>query len=306
MTKRIHIKLGTRQSPLAMVQANLVKDLLQHHHSNLVVDIVQINTTGDIVLDKRLADIGGKGLFTKELDMALYDGRCDIAVHSLKDVETILPKNTELVCILPREDIRDVMISRDGIAMMDLPHGATVGTTSLRRQAQLLQLRPDFKVILFRGNVGTRLKKLKNGEADATMLALAGLNRLDKADVATEILDPFDFIPAVGQGAIAVQAMTGKDDIVNLLKPLHCEKTAIRTQCERAMLNALDGTCKTPVGGMTIINGDKITLIAFASTADGKIFKRLERTGNISEYEQIGRDTGLELRHAMGDDFDRM
>ena len=307
MTKIKNIKLGTRQSPLAMFQAQLVKDLLEKQHPGLSVDLVAIKTTGDIILDKRLCDIGGKALFTKELDNALYDGRCDIAVHSLKDVETILPEGMELSCTLPREDIQDVIISRDNIKLLDLPQGATIGTTSLRRQAQLLKMRPDFNIIMFRGNVGTRLKKLKQGDADATLLALAGLNRLGMQHVATEVLDSDVFIPAVGQGAITIQCLSTAMEIKQLVAPLHCEDTHLCVSCERAMLYALDGTCKTPVGGKAVLDGlGNIKLTAFASTHDASVFKLLEKTAPIAQAQKLGRDVGSELRAYMGIHFDRM
>lgn len=306
MNEITHIKLGTRTSPLALAQANMVKNSLERHHDNIRVEIILINTSGDIQQDKRLADIGGKGLFTKELDIALIDGRCDIAVHSLKDVETNLPEGTILGCFLPREDVRDVFISSEGIKLMNMPQGATIGTSSLRRQAQILKMRPDFNVILFRGNVATRLQKLQSGVADGTMLALAGLKRLRKNSVATEILDTDTFIPAVGQGAITVQCREKDTYIIDILQPLNCTKTKTEVCCERNMLEALDGTCKTPVGAYAFIEGDTIKIDAFASTDDGVHFEHIVQSDMVKNADILGKTVGKELRRRMGTDFDTM
>ncbi|PPR18187.1 MAG: Porphobilinogen deaminase, partial [Alphaproteobacteria bacterium MarineAlpha10_Bin3] len=199
------LKIGTRGSPLALIQANDVRDRLLAAHDGLEVEIIVIRTTGDRIQDRPLADIGGKGLFIKEIEEALFDGGIDLAVHSMKDVETQLPEGLGIAVILPREDPRDAFISNRAASLSELPAGATVGTSSLRRQAQIRHARPDLRVVSFRGNVETRLRKLDEGEADATLLAIAGLRRLGMADVATQIMDIDEMLPAVAQGAVGVE-----------------------------------------------------------------------------------------------------
>ena len=230
------LKIGTRGSPLALIQANDVRDRLLAAHDGLEVEIIVIRTTGDRIQDRPLADIGGKGLFTKEIEEALFDGGIDLAVHSMKDVETQLPEGLGIAVILPREDPRDAFISNRAASLSELPAGATVGTSSLRRQAQIRHARPDLRVVSFRGNVETRLRKLDEGEADATLLAIAGLRRLGMADVATQIMDIDEMLPAVAQGAVGVETRINDRTALDYLRPLNDAASARRVAAERALL----------------------------------------------------------------------
>ena len=232
------LKIGTRGSPLAMAQAHETRDRLTEAHGLGPddVEIVVIKVMGDQIQDRALAEIGGKGLFTKEIDEALLDGRIDVAVHSMKDVPTVLPEGIEIATILPREDVRDGFISEKAPSLADLPAGSLVGTASLRRQAQVLYRRPDLRVETFRGNVQTRLRKLGEGEADATFLAMAGLHRLGMSDVATSAVEVDEMLPAVAQGAIGIAARTGDERVAALLAPLDHSETAVRVAAERAFL----------------------------------------------------------------------
>ena len=238
---------------MALHQTTLVRDRLVAAHPDLAapgaVEIVTIRTTGDRVQDRRLAEIGGKGLFTKEIDQALIDGHVDLAVHSLKDVETWLPEGLEIACVLARDDPRDVFLSQNAPSLAALPRGACIGTASLRRQAQLLRYRADLRIVPIRGNVNTRMRKLAEGEVDAVVLALCGLQRLDQAEEATDILSREIMLPAVGQGALAVECRIGDDKLQRLLTPLHDLGSAACVGAERAMLAALDGSCRTPIAG---------------------------------------------------------
>ncbi len=242
------LKLGTRGSPLALAQAHETAALLLAA-TGTSTEIIIFKTTGDVIIDRPLADVGGKGLFTKELDEALLDGRIDIAVHSMKDVPTHLPEALHIAAVLPREDYRDRLISRDGCKLKDLPTGARIGTSSLRRAAQLLQFRSDFIILPFRGNVGTRLGKLEAGEADATILAAAGLNRLGYTDLG-EALPVGVMLPAVAQGAVGVAAR--RDDAVTnaQLVAIHDLESGESIAIERAFLAELDGSCRTPIAAL--------------------------------------------------------
>jgi hydroxymethylbilane synthase len=242
------LKLGTRGSPLALAQAQETAAALLAA-TGVAVEIVIFKTTGDMILDKPLAQAGGKGLFTKELDEALLDGRIDLAVHSMKDVPTHLPDGLHIAAVLPREDYRDRLISRDGAKLKDLPHGARIGTSSLRRSAQLKQLRPDFIIVPFRGNVGTRLAKLETGEADATILAAAGLNRLGHSALG-EALPVGVMLPAVAQGAVGVATRCDDADTNTALAHIHDLETAESIAIERAFLAELDGSCRTPIAAL--------------------------------------------------------
>ncbi len=300
MTDTPLLRIGTRGSPLALAQAHEVQGLL----APMATEIVVIKTTGDKVLDRPLADIGGKGLFSKEIDEALLDGRVDVAVHSMKDLETWLPGGIVLAAVPEREDPRDVFISDKAPSLDDLPAGAVVGTASLRRQAQILGRRPDLRVVTFRGNVQTRMRKLKDGEADATLLALAGLKRLGLADVATMILDPDVLVPAVGQGAIGVTCRKDDSAALALLAALDHAPSRDRVAAERAMLAALDGSCRTPIGGLAEIGKDgALTLRGLVARADGTEIFEATRTGPATEAEALGRDAGEELRQRAGPDF---
>jgi hydroxymethylbilane synthase len=246
---------------MALRQTTLVRDRLLAAHPDLAapgaVEVVTIRTTGDRVQDRRLAEIGGKGLFTKEIEEALCAGRVDLAVHSLKDVETWLPDGLEIACALARDDPRDAFVSAKAASFAALPRGASIGTASLRRQAQLLRRRPDLTVVPIRGNVNTRLRKLDAGEVDAIVLALCGLERLGKAAQATEILSREVMLPAVGQGVLAIECRAGDDGLRRLLEPLHDPGSAACVKAERAMLAALDGSCRTPIAGLAELVGER-------------------------------------------------
>ena len=302
-----HIIIGTRSSPLAMIQTHLVADLLRLAHpalagqGTLVIDAVK--TTGDQVLDRALSEIGGKGLFTKELDRALLDRRIDIAVHSMKDLETWLPDGMAIGCILPRADPRDAFISLKVPSLHSLAKGARVGTASLRRKAQLLHLRPDLDVDVIRGNVQTRLGKLEAGEFDATFLALAGLDRLGRRDVATEILEPDVFLPSCAQGAIGVTCRADDSRILEYLQALDHQPSNITVMCERAMLDALDGSCRTPIAGLAEIDGDDIRLRGLIARPDGSEVLMTERRGAAADAIRLGKDAGEELRSRAGPGF---
>ena len=294
------IRIGTRGSPLALAQAQQVQGLL----GAMETEIVVIQTTGDTVLDRPLADIGGKGLFSKEIDEALLDGRIDIAVHSTKDLETRMPDGIVLAVFLEREDPRDAFISDKADSLDTLPAGSVVGTSSLRRQAQILARRPDLRVESIRGNVQTRIKKLADGEADATLLALAGLKRLGMADVAAEILEPDILLPAVGQGAIGITCRDGDITALEFVAWLNHGPSWNRVMAERAMLAALDGSCRTPIGGLAEINEDGVlTLRGLVAKADGSEIIKATRSGPVSIAEALGRDAGEELRLRAGPDF---
>jgi hydroxymethylbilane synthase len=299
--------IGTRSSPLAMVQTDTAADALRAAHSQLADDgrlvIEPVKTTGDLVLDRPLSEIGGKGLFTKELDRALMDRRIDMAVHSMKDLETWLPDGMTIGCVLPRADVRDAFISFTAPSLSDLAPGAKVGTASIRRKAQLLNLRPDLEVGVIRGNVQTRLGKLESGEFDATFLALAGLDRLGRRDVATEIISPDVFLPACAQGAIGITCRVDDTETLGYLAALDDAPSHTTVTCERAMLDALDGSCRTPVAGLAVISGDQISLKGMVFRPDGSEVLTTARRGAVSDAEALGRDAGEELRRRAGPGF---
>jgi hydroxymethylbilane synthase len=298
--------IGTRGSPLALAQAELVRGRLAAAHPGLEVATSVITTSGDRFLERPLAAIGGKGLFTKEIEDAMLAGRVDIAVHSMKDVPTALPDGLEIACLLPREDPRDVLLARDPAvrAIKDLPQGAVVGTASLRRGAQLLNLRPDATVVNLRGNVGTRMDKLAAGEMDATFLALAGLRRLGRADAAVNILGEDEMLPAVGQGAIGIECRAGDEATARLLGPLNHRETAITVAAERALLAALDGSCRTPIAALARLDAaGSLTLLARVVAPDGGRRFDSRRTGPAGDAERIGREAGADLRARAGEDF---
>ena len=299
------IRIGTRASPLAMAQAHETRDRLiaAHNLPDEAVVIVDMTTTGDRRIELKLGEIGGKGLFTKEVEESLIARKTDLAVHSMKDMPTVLPDGMEICTLLPREDVRDAFLSPKYSGIDAMPAGALVGTASLRRQAQLLHRRPDLKVGLFRGNIQTRMRKLEDGEADATFLAMAGLNRMGKADIATLALEPNEMLPAVAQGAIGIEICSDNDDIRAMLAPLNCEATQIRTNAERAFLNALDGSCRTPIAALAEIDGDKLTLRGEILRPDGSERFTTARAGALSDAVAMGRDAGAELRAKGGPDF---
>ena len=300
------LKIGTRGSPLALWQANRVADLLRARFPELApkdaLEIVVITTTGDRVQNRLLSEIGGKGLFAKEIQEAMAADAIHIAVHSMKDVETVLPDGFEIVAILERADPRDAWISRDGLGLDDLPAGAKVGTASLRRRAQVLARRPDLEVVPFRGNVGTRLKKLGAGESDATLLAQAGLDRLGMDDVATETLDPAIMLPAAAQGAVGVETLIRHEALAEALSAIDHIETRTVVAAERALLAELDGSCRTPIGAFAELDAvGGVRLRALLAREDGLKVWRAERSGLASDGERLGREIGAELR-AAGDD----
>ena len=299
------IKLGTRGSPLALVQAEEVRDKLLAAHTGLQVEIVKVSTIGDRIQDRTLAAIGGKGLFTKEIEQALCDGDVDVAVHSAKDMLTEFPPGLVLGPILERQDVRDVLISRSGLSLGDLKAGALVGTASLRRQAQVLAFRPDLKVIPFRGNVQTRLRKMEEGQADATLLALAGLVRLKNERVATEIIETDRLLPAVGQGAIALELREDDPETAKLCEALNDTTTASEVTAERAMLAELDGSCRTPIAGLAKLDPDNLSIYlrALVAKPDGSVVHEVERKGTIGDAAEIGADAGQELKRKAGPNF---
>ena len=301
------LRIGTRGSPMALRQTALVRDRLIAAHSGLgaagALEIVTIHTTGDRVQNRLLAEIGGKGLFTKEIEQALISGAIDLAVHSLKDMETWLPGGLEIGCVLARDDPRDALLSPSAACLAELPAGARVGTASLRRQAQLLRRRPDLSVIPIRGNVNTRLDKLMAGEFDAIVLALCGLERLGKAGLAREILPTEIMLPAVGQGALAIECRADDDGLRQLLGPLHDPATAFCVQAERAMLAALDGSCRTPIAGLAERDGDRLIIDGLLLQPDGGGEVRGRSCGDIGDAAALGAALGGELRARAGPAF---
>ncbi len=296
------LRIGTRGSPLALFQANMVRDLLVAASPDAPEpEIIPIRTTGDTVTDRPLAELGGKGSFTKEIDRAQLDGEIDIAVHSAKDMETWLVDGIAIGAALAREDPRDALIGADSIAA--IPEGGRVGTASLRRRAQLLALRPDLEMVLFRGNVETRLRKLGDGEADATLLAYAGLRRLGRADAADTVLDMEEMLPAAGQGIIAITHRGDDEDAAIALGAISHAPAMLCLFAERALLDALDGTCHTPIAGLARLDGEEMHLTGLAAWPDGHGLVRLSQSGPASAPETLGRALGTELRAQMGADF---
>lgn len=298
-------RIGTRGSPLALAQAYQTRDCLMAAHGlpEEMFEIVPIVTKGDRIADRALSEVGGKGLFTEELEHQLLSGELDFAVHSSKDMATQLPEGLYLSAFLPREDPRDAFIGKAAPKLLELPHGATVGSASLRRQAQIRRLRPDLNVIIFRGAVATRLRKLDEGLADATLLAMAGLNRLGLDNVATEILDPKDFLPAPAQGAIGIESRKGDKRIDDLLNAINDEHAFDTVTCERAFLSVLDGSCRTPIAGHAVIDGEKIHFKGLILTPDGKISHDIEISGKRSDAFDLGRKAGEKVRSDAGTDF---
>lgn len=297
------LRIGTRGSPLALAQAYEARDRLLAAHPDLTVEIVEIKTTGDRIQDRPLSEIGGKGLFSKELDAAQLENRVDIGVHSMKDLETQIPDGIALGAFLPREDVRDALICPTASRLADLPEGSVVGTSSLRRQAQILAMRPDLTVIPFRGNVQTRLRKLAAGEADATMLAMAGLNRLNMEDIAATALEPEELLPAVAQGAIGITTRADADDILALLASLNDPETAWRVTAERAFLAELDGSCRTPIGGLAEPKGDQVRFRGVVARPDGSGMMAVERSGPIGDAVAIATEAGQFLAKDMDDSY---
>jgi hydroxymethylbilane synthase len=301
------LRIGTRGSAMAMYQAHLVRDRLCAAHPALaepgMVELVVIRTTGDRVQNRLLAEIGGKGLFTKEIEEALIDRRIDLAVHSLKDMETWLPPGLDITCVLPRDDPRDALATRDGTGLAALPPGARIGTASVRRRAQLLRQRGNLDIVPIRGNVDTRLGKLAAGEIEGLVLALCGLERLGKTDAASEILPPEVMLPAVGQGALAIEARTDDADLREWLAPLHDAASAACVFAERAMLAALDGSCRTPIAGLAELSGDRLSLRGMLLSLDGSRECQAAASGLAADPVTLGTEVGDRLRRDAGPDF---
>jgi hydroxymethylbilane synthase len=293
--------IGTRGSPLALAQAHETQDRLAAATGWTVeqLPLSLIKTTGDAIQDRPLSEAGGKGLFTKELDVALLEGAIDLAVHSAKDLPTVLPDGIVIAGFLPREDVRDAFISRNAGSLRDLAEGAVVGSASLRRQAQIRRLRPDLRVTLLRGNVGTRLKKLESGEVDATLLAMAGLRRLGLTEHVTAVLDVEDFLPAVGQGAIAVTVRAGDERVAEAVARILDEPTGHALAAERAFLRVLDGSCRTPIAGHARMNGAGLAFRGQVLRPDGSDCLEASRSGGVADAAALGREAGLDLRARM-------
>ena len=298
-------RIGTRGSPLALAQAHETRDRLMAAHGlpAEMFEIVVLSTMGDRITDRSLSEIGGKGLFTQELEDMLISGGLDFAVHSSKDMPTKLPTGLFLSAYLPREDARDAFVGRTAAKLLDLPQGATIGSSSLRRQALIKRLRPDINVITYRGLVDTRLRKLAEGQVDATLLAFAGLKRLGKDDVPTELLDPETFPPAPAQGAICIESRLGDAKVNALLEAVNDIRTHEAVTCERAFLATLDGSCRTPIAGYAVSDGDTVRFSGMVLTPDGSEYFRVSTEGKASEAELLGAKAGDDIRLDAGPDF---
>jgi hydroxymethylbilane synthase len=299
------LRIGTRGSPLALAQAHEVRDRLAAAHGIAPesIELQIIRTSGDRIQDRPLSEVGGKGLFTKEIEEALLAGTIDLAVHSAKDMPTLLPDRLLLAAFLPREDVRDVFISRKAETLLDLPRDAVVGTASLRRQALAKRLRPDVQVVTFRGNVQTRLRKLDEGEVDATLLALAGLKRLGLTEHATSILEIEEFLPAVGQGAIAIETRSDDSATRKLLAAINHSPTEIALAAERAFLTVLDGSCRTPIAGHARLAGGELHFRGLIARPDGSESLETSRSGAAEDAARLGADAGNELKRRGGAGF---
>ncbi len=283
------LKIATRKSALALWQAEFVKARLEHFHPELTVELVPMVTKGDIILDSPLSKVGGKGLFVKELEVAMLEGRADIAVHSMKDVPVEFPEGLGLEVICEREDPRDAFVSNTINSFAQLPHGAIVGTSSLRRQCQIKALRPDLDIRDLRGNVNTRLAKLDDGQYDAIILAAAGLIRLEMPERIQEFIEPETMLPANGQGAVGIECRTDDERIKALLAPLEHTETRHRVIAERAMNRALEGGCQVPIGSFATIEGEQIHLRGLVGAVDGSTILHAEINGTVGEAEQMGQ-----------------
>jgi hydroxymethylbilane synthase len=294
MSKRI-IRIATRKSALALWQAEYVKAALLHAHNDLQVELVPMSTQGDKILDTPLAKIGGKGLFIKELEVAMSEGRADIAVHSMKDVPVAFPDGFGLHAICERENPFDAFVSNHFDSLEDLPQNAVVGTSSLRRQCQIRQARPDLVIKDLRGNVNTRLAKLDAGEYDAIILAAAGLIRLGmQARIKTEIAAQLS-LPAVGQGAVGIECRNDDEQLIALLAPLNHRETSIRVTAERAMNAKLNGGCQVPIGSFAELQGETITLRGLVGSVDGKVILHAKQTDTLDNAEQLGKQVAQML-----------
>ena len=299
------LRIGTRGSPLALAQAYETRKRLTNalKISEDSFEIVVISTSGDRILDRPLKEVGGKGLFTKEIEQDMLDGKIDIAVHSMKDMPVEQPDGLTLGCYLPREDVRDAFVSSRYKNVNELPSGSKVGTSSLRRKAQLKFSRPDLEVVEFRGNVQTRLKKLKDGVATCTFLAMAGLNRLGLEEVAQSTMKPNEMLPAIAQGAIGIEWREEDDQISDILKKIHHEETGQRLNTERAFLAELNGSCQTPIAGLAIIEGSSLKFTGQVLRTDGSESISETAFGDIEDGPRLGRDMAQKILSQAGPEF---
>lgn len=299
----MEIKIGTRGSPLALAQAHETERRILAVRPDITVSIVVIKTTGDMIRDRALSEAGGKGLFTKEIDEALADGRIDIAVHSMKDVPTKLPDWMALPCILPREDPRDALICLTADSLGDLPEGAVVGTASLRRGALVLHRNPGLRTTLLRGNVETRLSKVRSGEIDATILAMAGLNRLGLSEYTTRPIAPEDMLPAVAQGAVGITARADDTATLDLLMQLDDEISHRAVRIERAFLARLDGSCRTPIAALAELSGDRVSFRGLIARPDGSDVRDCAFEGSLDSAERQATEAAGKLLADVGPDY---
>lgn len=298
MTKKPAFVIGTRGSPLALAQAHETQRRLSEGLGHAIADLPLevIKTTGDMIQDRALSEAGGKGLFTKEIDAAQIEGRVDVTVHSGKDLPNDLPEGLHLAGFLPREDVRDALISRAGESFAQMPAGTIVGSASLRRQAMVRRLRPDLEVTLMRGNVGTRLAKIEAGEYGATLLAIAGLNRLGLAHHATAVLETEDFLPAVAQGAIAIVVRTSDERAREAAAAICHPQTSMAVACERAFLAVLDGSCRTPIAGHATIEGGRIRFKGLVLRPDGSQSVEGEGEAPVADAVRLGAEIGRDVK----------
>ncbi len=297
------LTIGARGSRLALAQAEEVRRALAAAYGASAIAVEAITTSGDRITDRPLIDVGGKGLFTKEIDEALLNGRIDAAVHSAKDMPTQMPDGVVIAACLKRADVRDAFISPRATRLADLPAGTKVGTSSLRRKALVLRARPDLMVVDLRGNVETRLRKLSDGVADAAILAAAGLMRLGLSDRAGSVIDPEGWLPAVGQGTIAIAARADDRRTLDLLSGIDDRDTSVALAAERAFLATLDGSCRTPIGGLAQVEGSRVRFRGIIIKPDGTAAHEVAREGALPEAARIGGEAGAELARRGGPDF---
>lgn len=299
------LRIGTRGSPMALAQTGMVRDQIVAANPGLQTEIVVVNTVADRILDRPLSEIGGKGLFTKELEQALYAESVDVAVHSMKDVETWLPDGLVIACILERDDPRDAFLSHKASGFAELAAGARVGTSSLRRAAQVLMRRPDLRIVPLRGNANTRMRKLEESTCDATLLALCGLERLGMADMARSVLSVDEMLPAVAQGALGIECREADADVRALLAPLVSTRATAELAAERGLLAELDGSCRTPIAALARITGDRLDLDGLLFLPDGSAHWAVRREGLVTDAARIGQEAGAELKRLAGDTYAR-
>mgnify|MGYP000162142245 CR=1 FL=1 len=297
------IVIATRGSKLALWQAEHISALLREQYPSLIVELLKIKTKGDKILDVPLAKVGGKGLFVKEIEEALLDGRADMAVHSMKDVPTELPEGLEVGVIPEREDPTDTLLSAKYDGLDGLPEGALVGTSSLRRQSQLAALRPDLKIESLRGNLDTRVNKLLEGQYDAIVVATAGLNRLNISAPKSTILGPPDFLPAVAQGALGIEYRTSDEEVQEMLAFLNHDHTRHQVLAERGFLTGLDGGCQVPIAAWSVIEGNTLRLTGFVADTDGSRPIRLEAVGSVEDAWELGMGLAQDVLAAGGDEI---